>query len=77
MIKNGYMNSGEENAITGVDTQIHSMLSSYLHFKNFLESETLSVEDVEKIIERSAYAEDKSRLLKWLKKTTLNSLKMI
>lgn len=68
LIKNGYMNSGEENAITGVDTQIHSMLSSYLHFRSLLESETLSVEDVEKIIERSAYAEDKSRLLKWLKK---------
>lgn len=67
-IANGLIKKGEEESITGIDVNINSNLSSQIAFKRLIESDKLTEYDVEKIIERSTYAEDKSRLLKWLNK---------
>lgn len=56
------------DCISGIDVEIKSSLSSYHYFRRILENDILSEADVERIIERASYAEDKSRLRKWLKK---------
>lgn len=68
LISNGYMGKGQEETLSGIDEQIKSNMTSYLSFRKLLESKVLTEADVEKIIERAAYAEDKSRVLTWLKK---------
>ncbi|MCR5523982.1 MAG: type II CRISPR RNA-guided endonuclease Cas9 [Clostridia bacterium] len=68
LIKNGVIAKGEEDSITGIDISINSNLAPQIAFRNLMESGSLSESDVEKIIERASYAEDKSRLSKWLEK---------
>ena len=68
LISNGYIDKNALESISGIDIQIHSSLSSYLSFKKLLMSGQLSENDVERIIERASYAEDKSRVSKWLRK---------
>lgn len=62
LISNNYLAEGSTELISGIDEQVHSCLSSYYAFRNLLSREILSENDVEKIIERASYAEDKSRV---------------
>lgn len=66
LISNGIISRGEEELVTGIDTDINSYLSPQIAFKKLIESGMLTENDVERIIERASYAEDKSRLGKWL-----------
>ena len=57
---------GKESVLSGVDTTIHSSLSSYHVFQQLLESKKLSEHQVEDIIHHCAYSEDRGRLVRWL-----------
>lgn len=67
-IKEGFIEKGREAALTGIDITIKSDLMPQHAFKRLLDSKTLTENEVEEIIKRSTYAEDKSRLSKWLEK---------
>lgn len=54
--------------MTGVDININSNLAPQISFKRLIESRVLSEQDVERIIERASYSEDKTRLAAWLKR---------
>ena len=66
LVANGYVEKGMEELVTGIDINVNGNLSSHRAFKNLIESGVLSELDVEKIIERSTYSEDKGRLKKWI-----------
>ncbi len=66
LIAHNIIEKGEESQVTGIDVNINSNLSSQIAFRKLIESGTLTEDDVEKIIERSTYSEDKQRLSKWL-----------
>ncbi|MDO4476232.1 MAG: type II CRISPR RNA-guided endonuclease Cas9 [Lachnospiraceae bacterium] len=68
LLSNGVIQKGDEELVTGIDVNINSNLAPQIAFRRLLESKVLSEQDVEKIIERASYAEDKSRLGKWLEK---------
>jgi len=55
-----------EDVISGIDVTIKSSLKSYHDFKKLLESCVLKENQVEAIIERLTYSEDKGRILRWL-----------
>ena len=57
-----------KDAISGIDTDFRSNLSTHIAFNRLMETGILAESDVERIIERASYAEDKSRLARWLKK---------
>ncbi|MBP9988394.1 MAG: type II CRISPR RNA-guided endonuclease Cas9, partial [Ruminococcus sp.] len=66
LVLNGFLNKGEEEFLTGIDANIGSTPSSHIAFRKLISSGDLTEADAERIIERASYAEDKSRLLKWL-----------
>ena len=66
LINNGYINKGEESLVTGIDININSNLAPQIAFKQLLSNGTLTESDVESIIERASYAEEKTRLNIWL-----------
>ena len=68
LISNGFLKKGEESALTGIDIKINSNLEPQIAFRRLLESGVLNEDDVERIIERSTFSEDKFRLLKWLER---------
>lgn len=68
LISNSIIVSDEKENVTGIDTEIKASLSSFHYFNRILNDGILSETEVEKIIERASYAEDKGRLRKWLKK---------
>lgn len=68
LISNNYLDKNAKESISGIDEQIHTSLSSHLAFRRLMESGLLSKEDVERIIERASYAEDKNRVAKWIRK---------
>lgn len=68
LISNNYLDKDKRESLTGIDEQIHASLSTYCSFRKLLQAGTLSEEDVERIVERASYAEDKSRVKKWLSK---------
>ena len=68
LISNGHIEKGEEESLSGIDNEIKSNLVPQIAFRKFIEEKKLSEKDVEKIIERASYAEDKKRLSVWLKK---------
>lgn len=68
LISNNMVEKGQEETVSGIDQEIKSNLSSYCSFRRLLENQILSEEDVERIIERASYAEDKTRVAKWLVK---------
>lgn len=68
LIKEGFIEKGREAALTGIDITIKSDLMPQHAFKKLMDSKTLTENEVEGIIKRSTYAEDKSRLSKWLEK---------
>ena len=67
LVSNNEITKGEEDAIGGIDEKINSNLAPQIAFRRMLESGIMTEKDVERIIERASYAEDKSRLAKWLK----------
>jgi len=58
----------ELEKLEGLDTNVKSTLSSYIAFEKLINSNQLSEDDVEKIIERSTYSESKARFALWLDK---------
>lgn len=67
-MSNGVIEKGDEESVTGIDVNLTANLTSQIAFKRLLSGGVLSVNDVERIIERASYAEDKSRLKVWLEK---------
>ena len=68
LISNGIIEKNQETMISGIDEEIHSDLTPQISFRRLLQQEILSETDVERIIERSSYAEDKERLNRWVQK---------
>lgn len=66
LLSEGIIERGQEDLVTGIDEEIQSNLAPQIEFKRLMESGLLSGDDAERIIERASYAEDKSRLAKWL-----------
>lgn len=65
LISNGLVEKDAE--LSGIDESIHASLSAYHIFRNLLESKRLTETQVEEIIFRCAYSEDRGRLLRWLR----------
>ena len=65
LISNGLVEKDAE--LSGIDETIHANLSAYHIFRNLLERKQLTEAQVEEIISRCAYSEDKGRLLRWLR----------
>ena len=68
LISRGVIEKGEESAVTGIDINIHSDLRPQIAFRRLTKGGVLTEADVEKIIERASYAEDKSRLSGWIQR---------
>jgi len=60
----GIYTEGDE--LTGIDNKINSSLPTHFQFRRLLESGTLTEPEVESIIRRAAYSEDKPRFIRWL-----------
>ena len=56
----------EKDVLSGLDITVKSSLKSFLQFKSLVSSGLLTYSDVEKIINRATYSEDKTRFSKWL-----------
>lgn len=65
LVSNGYMD--KSGVLDGVDDNVKSSLKPLFDFRQLLSKGVLDEKDVEKIIERITYSEDKRRLSKWLK----------
>lgn len=57
----------EGDILTGIDTSIKSSLKSHHDFKRLMEHHVLSEAQVEEVIERITFSEDKRRIEKWLR----------
>lgn len=64
LISNNLLHSGD--VISGIDVTIKSSLKSYHDFKRMIEGDVLKEKQVEAIIERLTYSEDKGRIRRWL-----------
>lgn len=67
-LANNIISKGDEELVSGIDININGTLSSQRAFNSLLSRGILTEEDVENIITRSTYSEDKSRLIEWLNK---------
>ena len=65
LVSNNYMDKGD--IISGIDITIKSSLKPFIQFENLIKSGCLTVKDVESIILRATYSEDKRRFVCWLK----------
>lgn len=68
LVANGVITEAQRPLISGVDDKINADLKPFFVFKALLGNKALSEADVERIIERSAYSEDRTRLEGWLRK---------
>ncbi len=68
LLANNHISKGQEDLVTGVDINLNGNLSSWRAFNRMLSEKILSEADVERIINRSTYSEDKTRLRKWIEK---------
>ncbi len=66
LVSNNYMS--ESDQLNGIDIAVNSSLKPFAQFKNLLTSGILNYSQVESIINRAAYSEDKARFSKWLKR---------
>lgn len=64
LISNNYM--CESDVLSGIDITVKSSLKPFLQFKNLVNRKMLTYTDVEKIIHRATYSEDKARFKKWI-----------
>ena len=69
LIENGIIEKGQEELVSGIDVEIKSNLVPQIAFGRLMHTGVLTQDDVEAIIERASYAEDKMRLSKWIQKT--------
>ena len=58
-----------EDVFSGVDTTVKSSLKTYHDFKRLLEHNVLAEYQIEEIVERITYSEDKKRVARWLRAT--------
>ena len=70
LVSNNYMSASDE--ITGLDISVKSSLKSYHDFRRMLENKIVNEEDVEEIIKRLTYTEDKKRINKYLEENYPN-----
>lgn len=68
LVNEGLVAKGDEDKISGIDISVKSNLVPQIAFKQLLGSAVITEAGAELIIERATYAEDKSRLSKWLEK---------
>ena len=68
LICNNFLDKDKTESLSGIDKDIRSSLSTFISFRRMLENGILSEKQVERIVERASYAEDKTRVVKWLKK---------
>lgn len=68
LISNNIIRKGEEASVSGIDITIKSDLKPQIAFRRLMSSGSLSEDDVERIIERATYSDDKGRLRRWLEK---------
>jgi len=68
LISIGELEKDKRDALSGIDEDIHSNLAPQIAFSRLLNGKVLTEQDVELVIERASYAEDKSRLAHWLEK---------
>lgn len=66
LILNNRISKDEGNLVSGIDSNLNGTLSSYIVFHKLLCEGVLSENQVEAIIERSTYSEEKGRFRKWL-----------
>ena len=59
---------GSKDVLSGLDITIKSSLKSFLQFQNLIRHNLLTYSQVEQIINRAAYSEDRHRFAQWLKK---------
>ncbi|MBR2650702.1 MAG: type II CRISPR RNA-guided endonuclease Cas9 [Clostridia bacterium] len=64
---NGY--AEDCDVISGLDETVKSSLKPFIQFDRLVSTGVLTYENVERIIERAAYSEDKARYEKWLRET--------
>lgn len=62
----------EEDVISGIDVTIKSSLRPFLQFDRLVKNELLKYSDVEVIINRATYSEDKVRFIAWLRQNYSN-----
>ncbi len=72
LISNGIIEKGEESSVSGIDIKINSNLKPQIDFRRLSEKEILTEEEIEEIIERASFSEDKSRFGKWISKEFSN-----
>ena len=58
-----------EDVFSGIDTTVKSSLKTYHDFKRLLEHNVLAEYQIEEIVERITYSEDKKRVARWLRAT--------
>lgn len=61
---NNLFHKGDQ--LSGIDTTVKSSLKSYHDFKKLLQKGIFTERQVEEIIERLTYSEEKSRMVRWL-----------
>ena len=66
LIANNYIR--RDDVISGIDVTIKSSLRPFLQFNNLIGRRLLAYADVEKIINRATYSEDKERFKEWLRR---------
>jgi CRISPR-associated endonuclease Csn1 len=59
----------KQDILSGLDESVKASLKPYHDFKRLLENKTFNEKQVDEIIERLTYSEDKPRIVKWLKET--------
>jgi CRISPR-associated endonuclease Csn1 len=69
LISNHYIN--DNDVLSGLDITVKSSLRPFLQFKNLVGGGLLTYSDVENIINRATYLEDKKRFADWLRKEYL------
>ena len=68
LLSNGVVRLGEEDSISGIDEDIRSNLAPQIAYQRLLNNGVLKEDEVERIIKRASYAEDKSRLNHYLER---------
>lgn len=57
----------ESDVLSGLDVTVKSSLKPFIQFKSLVKKELLTYTDVEAIIRRATYSEDKARFKRWLR----------
>lgn len=68
LVANGSITEAQRPLLSGVDDKINADLKPFFIFKKLLGRDALTEDDIERIIERAAYSEDRTRLEDWLRK---------